>query len=204
MNARAAWLALSLAAALGLSGCERIGRNMYDQPRFKPYQPTPLFPDGTSARPQVSGTVAHAAGVLAETSSGRTGAAEAVRQAALENAQALPAPVTIGALERGRERFDIYCAPCHGPAGDGDGFVARRGYPHPPSFHSDRLRRAPDRHFYDVMSTGYGAMYPYSDRLTPADRWAVVAYIRALQLSQHMPAELLDATDLSKLERGSR
>jgi mono/diheme cytochrome c family protein len=93
--------------------------------------------------------------------------------------------MTQAVLARGRDRFDIYCAPCHSVVGDGDGMVARRGFPHPPSYHTDRLRKAPDEHFFDVITRGYGAMYPYADRLDPSDRWAVVAYIRALQLSQH-------------------
>ena len=88
-------------------------------------------------------------------------------------------------LARGRERYDIYCSPCHSIAGDGDGMVARRGFPHPPSYHSDKLRNAPDAHFYNVITNGYGVMYSYADRVEPRDRWAIIAYIRALQLSQN-------------------
>lgn len=95
-----------------------------------------------------------------------------------------PPPVTEALLARGQERFDIYCAPCHGRVGDGDGIVVQRGFPRPPSYHIDRLRQAPVQHFYDVITGGYGAMYPYAERVAPADRWAVVAYIRALQASQ--------------------
>ena len=91
-------------------------------------------------------------------------------------------------LHRGQERFNIYCAPCHSPVGDGDGMVVRRGFPAPPSYHIDRLRQAPARDFYDVMTNGYGVMRPYSDRVSPEDRWAIVAYIRALQLSQYARA----------------
>jgi cytochrome c len=97
----------------------------------------------------------------------------------------IPLPVTAELLARGRERFDIYCAVCHGRDGYGQGIVVRRGFPAPPSYHQDRLRDAPDGHFYDVVTRGYGAMLPFADRLTPPDRWAVVAYVRALQLSQH-------------------
>jgi mono/diheme cytochrome c family protein len=94
-------------------------------------------------------------------------------------------------LRLGRERYTVYCVPCHSPVGDGDGRIAQRGFPHPPSYHIDRLRKIPDRHFYDVMTNGYGIMYSYADRVTPAERWAIVAYIRALQLSQHAdPARL--------------
>jgi mono/diheme cytochrome c family protein len=93
--------------------------------------------------------------------------------------------MTMQVLQRGRERFDIFCAPCHSPVGDGDGMVARRGFPHPPSYHDERLRSAPDRHFFDVMTQGYGVMKPYANRIDARDRWAIVAYIRALQLSQY-------------------
>jgi mono/diheme cytochrome c family protein len=96
-----------------------------------------------------------------------------------------PLPVTRELLARGRERFDIYCAVCHGRDGYGEGIVVRRGFPAPPSYHQDRLRDAPDGHIYDVITRGYGAMLSFSDRLTPNDRWAVVAYVRALQRSQH-------------------
>ena len=98
----------------------------------------------------------------------------------------MPGPVTRGRLARGRERFNIYCAACHGEDGYGQGIVVRRGFPAPPSYHDDRLRQAPDGHLFDVMTRGYGAMLPFADRLTPDDRWAVVAYIRALQRSQHV------------------
>ena len=170
-------------------GCEKLMRNMYDQPRYKPMHASPLFPDGTSAREPVPGTVAAASGVLAGTSSGRAGSDIEIESAKAESAQAIPYPITMQLLRRGRERFEIYCAPCHSPLGDGDGMVPRRGFPHPPSYHIDRLRRAPDRHFYDVMTQGYGIMRSYADRLPPEDRWAIVAYIRALQLSQYAQAE---------------
>jgi len=186
-------IACVLVAVLMLAGCERIGRNMYDQPRYKPLRPSPLFSDGSSSRPEVPGTVARSEGVLSGTSSGRAGADEALRRAAAERAQSPPKPVTMAMLGRGRERFDIYCAPCHSPVGDGDGMVVRRGFPHPPSYHVERLRAAPDRHFYDVITQGYGVMYPYGDRVAPEDRWAIVAYIRALQLSQHAAASDVSA-----------
>jgi mono/diheme cytochrome c family protein len=86
-------------------------------------------------------------------------------------------------LERGRQRFDIYCAPCHGRFGDGNGMIVQRGFPRPPSYYSDALRNAPSQHFYDVISRGYGVMFSYADRVEPSDRWAIVAYIRALQAS---------------------
>ena len=104
-------------------------------------------------------------------------------------------------LARGRERFNIYCAPCHSVAGDGDGMVPARGFPHPPSYHSARLRSAPDRHFYDVISHGWGVMYPYAARVAPRDRWAIVAYIRALQLSQNATLDDVPAAERAALEK---
>ncbi len=160
-----------LALALVLAGgCERLARNMYEQPRFKPMRASTLWPDGTSARPPVPGTVA------------------VDDDPAMETAKANPLPITMQVLERGRGRFDIFCVPCHSPVGDGDGMVARRGVPHPPSYHTQRLRAAPDRHFFDVMTQGYGVMKPYANRINAEDRWAIVAYIRALQLSQYADA----------------
>jgi mono/diheme cytochrome c family protein len=104
-----------------------------------------------------------------------------------------PPPVTAALLARGEERFNIYCAPCHARLGDGNGMIVQRGFPKPPSYHIDRLRQAPSQHFYDVITDGYGAMYSYAARVAPADRWAIVAYIRALQASQH--ATVADVPD---------
>jgi mono/diheme cytochrome c family protein len=94
-----------------------------------------------------------------------------------------PPPVTMALLQRGRQRFDIYCSPCHGRDGDGNGMIVQRGFPRPPSYYIDRLRNVPSKHFYDVITNGYGVMYSYADRVAPADRWAIAAYIRALQAS---------------------
>ncbi len=178
-----AWglLALLLAA---LAGCERHMRNMYQQPRYDPGEASQLFGDGKAARPPPDGSVAAAAGELAATSSGRRGR-ELPEQWRAAYGAGSPPPVTRALLQRGQERYTIYCVPCHSPVGDGDGRVVRRGFPHPPSYHEQRLRDAPDRHFFDVITRGYGVMYSYADRVAPADRWAIVAYIRALQLSQH-------------------
>jgi mono/diheme cytochrome c family protein len=175
--------------AMALVGCEKLARNMYDGAKEKPLRPSASFDDGSSSRPRVDGTIEHARGILAATSGGRVGREAEDRRLAAERARAIPYPVDMALLARGRERFDIYCAPCHSPVGDGDGMIARRGFPHPPSYHSDRLRNAPDRHFYDVITNGYGVMYPYGDRVAPEDRWAIVAYIRALQLSQDPPRQ---------------
>jgi mono/diheme cytochrome c family protein len=186
MKRSVAWLVLPLA----LTACERSLRNMYDQPRLDPHEASPLFPDGQATRPPPPGSVARSAGDLAATSSGRRGDdAPHTWSAAAEQAR-MPKP-SPALLHRGRERYEVYCLPCHSPVGDGDGPVVRRGFPHPPSYHDDRLRAAPDRHFYDVITNGYGIMVPYADRVTPEDRWAIVAYIRALQLSQHAPLQQL-------------
>ncbi len=181
------WLLL---LTLLLAGCERQMRDMYEQPRYDPGEASPLWPDGKAGRPPPPGTVAYAAGDLAATSSGRRGEQRPLADEAAERAPALP-PLTPGLLQRGQQRYDIYCLPCHGAVGDGDGPVVRRGFPRPPSYHQARLRTAPDRHFFDVITHGYGVMVPYADRVTPEDRWAIVAYVRALQLSQHAAFDTL-------------
>jgi len=204
-------------ATLALTGCERGMHEMYDQPKYKPLTSSPLWANGNSSRPQVPGTQPYSAGALAGVSSGRTdrvalvplagpvsgvdanGKPLAQTGAAASPGYANPLPITPTLLSRGQQRFDIYCAPCHSRAGDGDGMIAERGFPHPPSYHTAALRNAPDSHFYKVISNGYGVMYPYADRISPHDRWAIVAYIRALQLSQHAPKSDLSAADLQKL-----
>ncbi len=191
---------LALIVLLSLPGCERAMHNMYDQPRYQGLRESTLFADGASARPRVAGTEPAAQGVIASTSSGRAGTSSA-DIAEDERAQVIPYPITAQLLERGRERFGIYCAPCHSPLGDGDGRVPQRGFPHPPSYHLDRLRNAPDRLFYDVISQGYGIMYSYADRVVPSDRWAIVAYIRALQLSQYASLSDLAPEDRQRFGR---
>jgi mono/diheme cytochrome c family protein len=204
-------------ATIALAGCERGMHEMYDQPKYKPLTSSPLWANGNSSRPQVPGTQPYSAGALAGVSSGRmdrvalvppagpvsgvdaNGKPLARAGAAAAPGYSNPLPITPKLLARGRQRFNIYCAPCHSRAGDGDGMIARRGFPHPPSYHTAALRNAPDSHFYKVISNGYGVMYPYADRISPHDRWAIVAYIRALQLSQHAPRSDLSAQDLQKL-----
>jgi len=191
-------LAATFAAALSATqaGCERSMRDMYDQPRLAADAASPLFADGRGTRAPPADSVPVAMGDLALTSGGRRGRAEAAARVAAQEAPDLahaePA-LGLAILERGQARFDIACAPCHSRLGDGDGFVARRGFPHPPSFHEGRLRAADDRHFYDVMTQGYGVMRSYADRLTPEDRWAVVAWIRTLQLARAAPVDELPA-----------
>jgi mono/diheme cytochrome c family protein len=158
---------------------------MHDAPRYEAYEKSDFFGDGRSMRPPVAGTVAR--GQLHEDAAlftGKQGAAFVPR---------IPIPVTTQLVHRGRQRFDIYCAPCHGRAGNGDGIVVRRGYRAPSSFHIDRLRAQADGYFYDVITNGFGAMPDYAAQIPVADRWAIVAYLRALQLSQHAPISALPA-----------
>jgi mono/diheme cytochrome c family protein len=150
---------------------------MHDQPRYKPLARSAFFGDERSARPRVPGTLArgHLSGDPAlDTGKVGTGFVTAV-----------PVAIDMKLLKRGEDRYRIYCTPCHGQVGRGDGMVVRRGYRPPPSFHIDRLRAQPAGYFFDVMTAGFGAMPDYADKLSVADRWAVVAYVRALQLSQN-------------------
>jgi mono/diheme cytochrome c family protein len=175
---------------LAMSACRL---DMYNQPRTKPDSESDFFTDGTSARPVPAHTVEyHAARQNGEFYTGLTQGGVLVAQ--------LPVRLTPELLQRGQERFDIYCSVCHGEEGDGKGEVAQRGFPAPPTYHSDRLRNAPIGHFYDVITNGYGVMYSYASRVPPGDRWAIAAYIRALQLSQHAFPTDLPPNERSKLE----
>jgi mono/diheme cytochrome c family protein len=184
------WPLLAL-ITLTLSACERAKQDMYDQARGKPYRASTLFPDGNMSRTPPPGTVPYAQGAGALASSARVGADDTLKQAQADAAPAMPFPITPALLRRGQDRYAIYCMPCHSAVGDGDGRIVRRGFPAPPSYHQDRLRQAPDRHVYDVISQGFGAMRPYGDRIKPEDRWAIVAFVRALQLSQHAQVDSL-------------
>jgi mono/diheme cytochrome c family protein len=164
---------LLLLALLCLAGCNR---GMEHQPAKRPFTAATFFPDGQASRPEVPGAVSREEGAAPEAV--RTGMTGGLLVAAI------PLPVDGALVARGRERYRIFCAVCHGEDGAGNGIVVQRGFPPPPSFHTDRLRQAPAGHFFDVMTRGYGAMYPYADRVPVADRWAITAYIRALQLSQ--------------------
>ena len=195
--------AAALSCVLLAAGCERQMHNMYEQPRFDPDEGSPLWPDGRADRPPVPGTVAAATGDLAGTSSARHGREVPQDWHLASEAQALP-PVTKALLVRGQERYAIYCLPCHSPLGDGEGPVAQHGFPHPPSYHQPRLRDAPDRYLFDVITEGHGVMYGYADRVAPQDRWAIVAYIRALQLSQNAPVAQLPPALRDKVAAGGQ
>ena len=172
---RGTLLSLPLAVAcLALGSCDL---SMTEQRKLGTYAPTSIWANGTSARPLPAGAVA---------------------QGDLERAAAAKRPRAIDAalLARGRERFGIFCAPCHGLAGDGDGIIVAHGFPRPPSYFEDRLAAAPAQHFFDVITNGYGVMYSYADRIDPHDRWAIAAYIRALQLSRR--AKVADVPDAAE------
>ena len=171
------------------TGCRQ---DMHDQPRFEALEASDFFEDGRSARPYVNGTIAR--GALRENEHLYLGLVNG------EIANTVPFPVTREVLEKGHERFDIFCTPCHGQLGNGEGMIVQRGFRRPPSFHEERLRNMPVGHFYDVISNGFGTMVDYSSRIAPEDRWAIAAYIRALQLSQRATLEDVPPTERQRLE----
>lgn len=160
-----------------LGGCDRA--NMVSQDKAQTWDESRFFVDRSSMRPPVPGTVA------------RDAPGEAVPQ---------PAVITASLVERGHERFDIFCSPCHGQSGDGRGMIVERGFPQPPPLGSDRLRGAKASHLYDVITSGHGVMYSYADRVPSADRWAIVSYVRALQQSQNATVAALPDEDRARLE----
>ena len=164
---------------------------MHNQPKYRPLREAPFFQDGASARPLVEGTVAR--GTLREDDAFFTG------KIGNTLVTELPFPVDQQVLDRGQERYDIFCAPCHDRTGNGRGMVVQRGYRQPTSLHIDRLRQAPPGHFFDVMTNGLGAMPDYRTQIPPRDRWAIVAYLKALQLSQHAPASDIPGGDPTRL-----
>jgi hypothetical protein len=163
---------------------------MHDQPKFIPQRGTDFYTDGRSARPQVENTVAR--GQLHEDAYFYTGLQDG------KEGNAMPFPVTMQVLERGQERFNIYCTPCHSRVGNGAGMIVQRGYRPAGNFHTPRLMAAPLGHFFAVMTHGYGAMPDYAAQVSPQDRWAIVAYIKALQLSQN--AKPTDAAPGAQIE----
>ncbi|MCW8127712.1 c-type cytochrome [Microbulbifer halophilus] len=173
------WVVL---AGFLLAAC---GNDMRDQPRYDPLAPAPGWPNDQSARVPVEGTVA--------------------RDESLQPVpDTLPEPLTRELLERGGQRYEIFCSPCHGDSGRGDGMVVQRGFPAPPSLHGAHLREIPLRHFYDVIENGFGRMYAYGARVPARDRWAIAAYIRALQLSQYAKLDDLAPRQRKQLQRESR
>lgn len=161
---------LALLALAALTACRQ---DMHDQPRFEPLEATSFFADGRSSRPQVKGTIAR--GELRLDSHLYEGTVDG------EHATTFPFEITAEVMERGRERYDVFCSACHGTTGDGQGMAVRRGLKQPPSYHVERLREAPPGYFFDVVTNGFGAMYDLSDRVPVDDRWAIIAYVRRLQ-----------------------
>lgn len=182
MKARILGLLLFVGATALVAACQQ---RMADQPRQKPLSKTTFFGDDRSARPAVEGAIPRG-GLEADELfyTGKIGGKEA---------DVFPFRVNEATFRRGRERFNIYCSPCHDRTGGGQGLVVRRGFRPPPSFHTERMRQAPPGHFFDVMTHGFGAMPDYAEQIPPDDRWAIAAYIRALQLSQQ--AQLTDAPE---------
>ena len=184
MISRLRFLGIGCAAAalLATAGCRYLHQDMADQPKNLPLSPSDFFTDGRSERPLIENTVAR--GALADDD-----------LLVAKDSNAFPLPVNQELLERGEERYKIFCSPCHGLQGDGNGTIAMRGMKRPPTYHQDRLRQAPNGYFYDNITNGFGAMYGYSAQIPPRDRWAIIAYVRALQLSRHarvtdLPTEL--------------
>jgi mono/diheme cytochrome c family protein len=189
--------------ALVLSSCRQ---QMADQPRYGPLQASDFFADGRSARPLVPGTLPR--GALQADVHLYTGKLEETDPPAVY-AESFPVAVTRAMLERGHERFDIYCAVCHDRLGTGQGAVVRRGLIRPPSFHQDQsrglkipLRDAPVGYYFEVITRGFGAMPDYAEQIPVRDRWAIIAYVRALQLSQHAALEDIPPADRDRLESG--
>lgn len=212
----------SFAFLLLLMALQSCRQDMQDQPKYLPYRGSESFADSLSSRPLVEGTVPR--GYLREDqalytgksgtavtplnskdsggvkSSAGTSVSTQPASAAGNDVNEFPFPITREILDRGQERFNIYCSPCHGVLGDGKGMIANRGFRPPPTYHQDRLRTAPLGHFFDVITNGFGAMPDYSMQIPPHERWAIIAYIRALQLSQNANVADIPPSDLSKLK----
>src|SRR5262245_24893590 len=183
---------LSFAGLLAMTGCRR---DMQDQPKMKPFRGTTFFADGLSGRQPIQGTIPR--GFLREDrelftgkKSGAAGSSAPVAvpgatpNAFADDVDTFPFPITQQTVERGRGRYDIFCSVCHGLTGNGDGMIVRRGFRRAASFNDDRLRQAPVGHFFDAITNGWGTMPSYAPQISVQDRWAIIAYIRALQLSQ--------------------
>jgi hypothetical protein len=169
-------------------GCQ-IRQDMADQPKNTPLSPSPFFDDGRSERPLIENTVAR--GSIADED-----------LFVPKESNAFPLPLTPELLNRGQERYRIFCSPCHGIQGDGNGMVSMRGMKHPPSYHDPRLRQVSNGYLYDVITNGFGGMLSYSAQVPPADRWAIIAYVRALQLSRNAPVSELPPDVRAKLPGG--
>jgi mono/diheme cytochrome c family protein len=170
------------------AGCDILRQDMASQPKNRPLSPSEFFADGRSERPLVENAVARGAIADDELSTPK-------------ESNAFPLPVNQKLLERGEQRYKIFCSPCHGLQGDGNGMISMRGMKHPPTYHQDRLRQAPNGYFYDNITNGFGQMLGYSAQIPPRDRWAIIAYVRALQLSRNAKAADLPAELQEKLNQ---
>jgi len=183
----------ALSAVLLLAGCRQ---DMQNQPKYIPLRPTSFFADQRSERPPVAGTVAR--GHLYDDTAYYTG-----KGPGGQFVNEFPFPVTKPVMLRGQQRFNAYCAPCHDRTGNGLGMIVRRGYRRPPSYHIDRLRAVSNGYLYDVITNGFGAMPDYAAQIPPADRWAIVAYVRALQRSQRATVKDVPPGALAQLNQGA-
>jgi len=179
-----------IVASLALAGCRQ---DMHDAPRYEALEASTFFANGSSARTLITNTVAR--GQLREDRHLYEGIVDG------KPAETFPMPVTADTLRRGQERYTVFCTPCHGRTGEGDGMIVQRGFRKPPSYMEDRLRNAPVGYFFDVMSHGFGAMQDYATQLPVADRWAIAAYIRTLQLSQRATLDDVPADHRADLDR---
>jgi hypothetical protein len=186
---RTDWKTVLVLLALAPAACRQ---DMHDQPKYLPLQKSAFFDDGRASRPLIDGTVAR--GHLEDTAPSHTGK---VGDTYLRR---VPYAITRPLLERGRERYDIFCSPCHDRTGYGGGMIVLRGFRRPPSFHQDRLREVADGFLFEVVSKGFGVMPSYAVQVPAADRWAIVAYVRALQLSQHATLDDVPDEERARLE----
>jgi hypothetical protein len=195
MKISASFIIVAALCAMAFSGCDMaLRQDMADQRKNRPLSPSEFFSDGRSERPLIENTVPR-------------GSLENDAYNVSKDYAGFPLPVNEKLLQRGEDRYKVFCTPCHGLQGDGNGMAAVRGMKHPPSYHIDRLRQAPNGYFYDVITNGFGVMYSYSERIAPRDRWAIIAYLRALQLSRNakvsdLPESLREK--LAKSEESSR
>jgi mono/diheme cytochrome c family protein len=184
-------LAIAAAGALVVlaAGCRQ---DMHDQPKYQPFEASAFFADGRASRPRIPGTVARGrrdddALLVTGKEDGRL-------------AEVFPAPVTKAVLDRGHQRFDVYCSPCHDRAGTGRGMIVMRGYKPPTSFHDERVRTMPPGYFFDVITNGFGAMQGYAEQVPVRDRWLIASYVRVLQYSQYAPVADVPADRRNELD----
>jgi hypothetical protein len=191
MKSKSSLLPALFVCTLAFSGCgdTTLRQDMANQPRHNPLSPATFFPDGRSERPVIDNTVVR-------------GAINEDPLLTPKESNTFPLPLTKDLLARGQDRYNIFCSPCHGLQGDGNGMVTLRGMKHPPTYHQERLRNEPNGYFFDVITNGFGAMSGYSMQLEPRDRWAIVSYVRALQLSRNAPVGELPPNLREKLMAG--